>query len=302
MSPPTSPTASGSRPAVVERHGRLSDRRPHRRGVRAKGVTPFYKLFSHDGVTGPNMATVYSDRGHGVRAPVVFYNRANEAAAQLKPGDFDWKRDLRRRRALVPQRRHFRCAVGNHERADHRGDDSGEGGRRGRLVRPQLPGEALEHPGGPEKRVADLRAIVENVDVLVGNEEDLQKGARHRWSRCGRRRVEARPERLHRHDRAGRERNTRGSRSSRPPCETSHSTSRHSWSAVASIDGQFYMAPDMRSRRARPCRRRRRLRGRPFLRPVEQRDPQHCVQSRLGARRAADDVPGRHHHGHAEPG
>ena len=37
------------------------------------------------------MATVYSDRGHGVRAPVVFYNRSNEAAALLKPGDFDWK-------------------------------------------------------------------------------------------------------------------------------------------------------------------------------------------------------------------
>src|SRR6202167_1455308 len=59
--------------------------------VRAMGVKPFYKRFTHDGVTGPNMATVYSDRGHGVRGPVVFYNRANEAAAQLKPGDFDWK-------------------------------------------------------------------------------------------------------------------------------------------------------------------------------------------------------------------
>ena len=59
-------------------------------GVRAKGVTPFYKRFAHDGVRGPNMATVYSDRGYGVRAPVVFYNRANEAAADLKPGDFDW--------------------------------------------------------------------------------------------------------------------------------------------------------------------------------------------------------------------
>jgi 2-dehydro-3-deoxygluconokinase len=59
--------------------------------VRAMGVKPFYKHFKHNGVTGPNMATVYSDRGHGVRAPVVFYNRCNEAAAQLKPGDFDWK-------------------------------------------------------------------------------------------------------------------------------------------------------------------------------------------------------------------
>src|SRR6266404_857914 len=58
--------------------------------IRETGVTPFYKWFEHDGVRGPNLATVYSDRGQGVRPPVVFYNRANEAAAQLKPGDFDW--------------------------------------------------------------------------------------------------------------------------------------------------------------------------------------------------------------------
>ena len=38
-----------------------------------------------------NMAAVYSDRGYGLRPPVVFYNRSNEAAAQLKTGDFDWK-------------------------------------------------------------------------------------------------------------------------------------------------------------------------------------------------------------------
>src|SRR5205814_10568896 len=35
--------------------------------VRAMGVKPFYKHFKHDEVTGPNMATVYSDRGFGVR-------------------------------------------------------------------------------------------------------------------------------------------------------------------------------------------------------------------------------------------
>src|SRR5580704_10179872 len=58
--------------------------------VRETGVTPFYKWFEHDGVRGPNIATVYSDRGQGARAPVVFYNRANEAGALLKPGDFDW--------------------------------------------------------------------------------------------------------------------------------------------------------------------------------------------------------------------
>ena len=57
--------------------------------VREMGVTPYYKMFEHDGVRGPNIATVYSDRGAGVRAPVVFYNRSHEAGSMLKPGDFD---------------------------------------------------------------------------------------------------------------------------------------------------------------------------------------------------------------------
>ena len=58
--------------------------------VREMGVRPFYKWFKHDGVRGPNIATVYSDLGFGVRPPIVFYNRSNEAAALLKPGDFNW--------------------------------------------------------------------------------------------------------------------------------------------------------------------------------------------------------------------
>lgn len=70
--------------------------------VRTLGVKPFYKRFKHNGVNGPNMATVYSDRGQGVRPPIVFYNRANEAGGMLKAGDFDWKRDFFRGRALVP--------------------------------------------------------------------------------------------------------------------------------------------------------------------------------------------------------
>src|SRR5215813_11220575 len=59
--------------------------------VRSMGVKPFYKRFKHNGVNGPNIAAVYSGRGQGVRAPVVFYNRSNEAGALLNPGDFDWK-------------------------------------------------------------------------------------------------------------------------------------------------------------------------------------------------------------------
>ena len=58
--------------------------------VQEMGVKPIYKWFKHDGARGPNIATVYSDLGYGVRPPVVFYNRANEAGAMLKPGDFDW--------------------------------------------------------------------------------------------------------------------------------------------------------------------------------------------------------------------
>src|SRR5262245_23262994 len=78
---------TGIASAIVEYPvGDLIDER-----VRAMGVRPFYKRFVHDGARGPNMAAVYSDRGHGVRPPVVFYNRSNEAAALLKPGDFDWK-------------------------------------------------------------------------------------------------------------------------------------------------------------------------------------------------------------------
>ena len=111
--------------------------------VRETGVTPFYKWFEHDGVRGPNIATVYSDRGHGVRAPVVFYNRCNEAGALLKPGDFDWAADLRPGRALVPFRRHLRVAVRDDGPADHRGNAGGQGRRRDHLVRPELPGQAL---------------------------------------------------------------------------------------------------------------------------------------------------------------
>src|SRR5207253_1056405 len=60
--------------------------------VRAVGVRPFFKCYEHDGVHGPTMATVYSDRGFGARGPSVFYNRSNEAAALLRPGDFEWDR------------------------------------------------------------------------------------------------------------------------------------------------------------------------------------------------------------------
>src|SRR5437867_7956868 len=144
--------------------------------VRAMGVKPFYKHFIHDGVTGPNIATVYSDRGHGVRAPVVFYNRSNEAGARLKPGDFDWK-------AI------FAGGV--------RWFHSGGFFAAVSPTKPELVIEAMQAArtagavvsfdlnfreklwsisGGLGRAQEVMRRIVANVDVLVGNEEDLQKG------------------------------------------------------------------------------------------------------------------------------
>ena len=117
--------------------------------VRAMGVKPFYKKFKHDGVRGPNMATVYSDRGQGVRAPVVFYNRSNEAAGQLKPGDFNWNEIFGDGRPLVPQRRHFRRAVRNDRRTHRRSDESRQGQRRRHVVRFELSPETLGHLGRP---------------------------------------------------------------------------------------------------------------------------------------------------------
>jgi 2-dehydro-3-deoxygluconokinase len=144
--------------------------------VRAMGVRPFYKRFRHDGVRGPNMAAVYSDRGQGARAPVVFYNRSNEAAAQLKPGDFDWKEifagGLRWFHtggifaALGPATPELLIEAAKAAKAA------------GAVVsfdlnfRPKL----WNASGGHDSAVAVLDTILKHVDVLVGNEEDLQLG------------------------------------------------------------------------------------------------------------------------------
>lgn len=144
--------------------------------VRAMGVTPFYRHFAHDGVTGPNIATVYSDRGQGVRPPVVFYNRANEASARLAPGDFDWA-----------------SIFGAGVRWFHSGGifaalsaTTGEliieamqaAKAAGAIVSFDLNYRAKlwQAFGGRERAQEALRRIVEHVDVLVGNEEDLQEG------------------------------------------------------------------------------------------------------------------------------
>ncbi len=138
--------------------------------VRAVGVSAIYKHFVHDGVTGPNMATVYSDQGLGVRAPVVFYTRCNEAAARLARGDCDWD-------ALFSDGvRWFHsggifASLSETTGPYHRSHASREEGRRRHELRSQLQGEALEHLGRLGQGSIDSRP-----DRLVYGRSGGQRG------------------------------------------------------------------------------------------------------------------------------
>lgn len=144
--------------------------------VRAVGVTPFYKFFEHNGVNGPNIATVYSDRGHGVRGPVVFYNRANEAAARLKPGDFDWKVILGPGVRWFHSGGIFAALSETTPELIIQGMQAAKSS--GAVVSFDLNfREKLWTLSGGEERAREvIGRILSHVDVLVGNEEDLQKG------------------------------------------------------------------------------------------------------------------------------
>lgn len=209
--------------------------------VRAMGVRPFYKHFEHNGVTGPNMATVYSDQGHGVRPPVVFYNRSNEAAAQLKPGDFDWK-------AIFAQGvKWVHCggifAALSPSTAALAAEMMKEAKAAGAVTSFDLNYRAKlwNTQGGPEKAVETIGRIVENVDVLVGNEEDLQKGLGIAGQDVT---VSSKldPSAFF----AMIEKVTQKLPKVKVVATTLrevHSTNRHSWSAVAWVDGKNYTAP-----------------------------------------------------------
>ena len=144
--------------------------------VRAMGVMPFYKHFAHNGVNGPNMAAVYSDRGYGMRAPVVFYNRSNEAAAQLKPGDFDW------RSVFAGGVRWFHSGGIFAALSETTGELIVEAMKAARAEGAVVSFDLNYREklwniwGGGERAREVIGRIVEHVDVLVGNEEDLQKG------------------------------------------------------------------------------------------------------------------------------
>ncbi|WP_168564778.1 sugar kinase [Crateriforma spongiae] len=213
------------------------------RQVRAMGVRPFYKHFQHDGVRGPNMATVYSDRGQGVRPPVVFYNRANEAGAMLKPGDFDWKSIFAGGCRWFHSGGIFAAlSETTSELVVEAMKAAGEAGAI-RSFDLNYRAKLWDTIGGLEQGQKMIAQIAQNVDCLIGNEEDLQKGLgikgpdveekkaakldpKNFFAMIGRA-VEKFP----------------NIKLVATTLREVHSTNRHSWSAVLWYDGKEYVAP-----------------------------------------------------------
>ncbi len=209
--------------------------------VRGFGVRPFYKHFKHNGVDGPNMATVFSDRGHGVRPPVVFYNRANEAAGKLKAGDFNWKE------IFAGGVRWFHSggifAALSQTTPDVIVEGMQAAKAAGAIVSLDLNYRAKlwNIAGGEERAVAVLDRILKYVDVLVGNEEDLQKGLGIKGPEV------AAKSKLDSDVFFGMIDSVIAKHPQIKIVATTlrdvHSTNRHGWSAVAWVNGQTYTAP-----------------------------------------------------------
>jgi 2-dehydro-3-deoxygluconokinase len=225
--------------------------------VRKAGVTPYYQRFAHDGVRGPNMAIVWSDRGQGVRAPIVFYNRANEAAQMLKPGSFDWnaifgscgtvgKGNVRWFHsggifsALSPTTSEL--VIEAMQAAKNAGAvvsfDLNYRAKLWSLVAAER-GLKADQASGEAAKI--LRRIAGYVDVLVGNEEDLQKGLGLKGQD-----VESKGK-LDPSAFLGMIESVAKDFPNVKAVATTlrevHSTNRHSWSAVLWLDGKNYFAP-----------------------------------------------------------
>ena len=205
------------------------------------GVKAFYKRFEHNGVTGPNMATVYSDRGWGVRAPVVFYNRSNEAGALLKPGDFDWQA------IFSGGVRWFHSGGIFAALSATTGELIIEGMKAAKAAGAVISFDLnyreklWKISGGQDRAVSVIERIVQNADVIVGNEEDLQKGlgipgpevaAKSKLDPSAFLAMIDEVIKKYPHVKVV-----------ATTLREVHSSNRHSWSAVAWVNGQTYVAP-----------------------------------------------------------
>ncbi|MCL2192600.1 MAG: sugar kinase [Treponema sp.] len=222
--------------------------------VRKAGVTPYYRRFKHDGVLGPNIATVWSDRGQGGRAPVVFYNRSNEAAQFLEPGSFDWEAIFGSPDA--PRVRWFHSGgifsslspctaeliIEGMQAAKKVGAVvSFDLNYRAKLWTAAAANEGLGAEQASERAARTLRRIASHVDVLVGNEEDLQMGLGLEGQD-----VEAKSklDPAVFFDMIGNVvRDFPNIKAVATTMREVHSTNRHSWTAVLWLEGKSYQAP-----------------------------------------------------------
>ena len=224
--------------------------------VRKAGVTPYFKRFEHDGVRGPNMAIVWSDRGQGVRAPVVFYNRSNEAAQQLAPGSFDWDAIFAKGPNGEPSVRWFHSggifsalSATTSELVIEAMQAAKKAGAvvsfdlnyREKLWTLVAKERGLSASNAAGEAAKTLRKIAGYCDVIVGNEEDLQKGLGLKGQD-----VEAKGK-LDPSAFFGMIENVSRDFPNIKAVATTlrevHSTNRHSWSAVLALDGKTWQAP-----------------------------------------------------------
>jgi 2-dehydro-3-deoxygluconokinase len=209
--------------------------------VKAMGVKPFYKYFSHDGVHGPNMATVYSDRGHGVRGPIVFYNRSNEAAQRLKPGDFDWPSIFSQGVRWFHSGGIFAALSETTAEVIVEAMQAAKAAGATTSFDLNYRAKLWNIVGGHERAVAQIKRIVDHVDVLVGNEEDLQLGLGIPGPEV------AAKSKLDPSAFFGMIGDVTAKFPNIKVVATTlrevHSTNRHSWGAVAWIDGKTYVSP-----------------------------------------------------------
>ncbi|MCL1991586.1 MAG: sugar kinase [Spirochaetes bacterium] len=218
--------------------------------VQSAGVYPYYKHFEHDGVRGPNMAIVWSDRGQGARAPVVFYNRANEAAGRLAPGSFDWDAIFSKGVRWLHSGGIFSAlSVSTADLVLEAMQAAKRAGivtsldlnYRAKLWAAACAERGLNPAQASEEATKTLRKIANLVDVLVGNEEDLQKGLGIKGHD-----VETKNA-LDPSAFAGMIENVLRDFPNIKVVATTlrevHSTNRHSWSAVMWKDGKIYTAP-----------------------------------------------------------
>ena len=119
----------------------------------------------------------FTERGFGVRAALGCSDRANSAASQMKPGDVDWERIFGGEGARWFHCGGVFCAL-SETTAQLTLEAVDVARRHGAIVsydlnyRPSL----WQAWGGTERAAEVNRALVGQVDVLLGNEEDFTAG------------------------------------------------------------------------------------------------------------------------------